>query len=94
MATEKHSLIKPLVDHLLASGDINSWRSALAEQGVMTLEETMGLDETACRAAFKAMTMMKLLTVSTDQLMMELEKHQVSWNIDFSDDFQQGAICY
>ncbi|WP_420590382.1 hypothetical protein [Bacterioplanoides sp.] len=94
MATEKHSLIKPLVDHLLNNGDINSWRVALAEQGVMSLEETMGLDETACRAAFKAMKMMQLLSSSVEEVVMELEQHRITWNIEFSEDFQQGAICY
>ncbi|KZZ51065.1 MAG: hypothetical protein MK185_01400 [Saccharospirillaceae bacterium] len=94
MATEKHSLIKPLVDHLLSHGDTNSWRVALVEQGVMSLEETMGLDEAACRAAFKAMKMMQLLSSSVEEVMLELDKHQISWNIEFSEDFQQGAICY
>lgn len=94
MPTQKHSLIKPLVDHMIKSGDINSWRIALAEQGVMSLEETMALDETACRAAFKAMKMMQWLPSSIDDVMRELEKHQITWNIDFSEDFQQGAISY
>jgi len=94
MSGEKRALIKPLMNQLLASGDIHSWRTSLADQGVMSLEETMALDETACRAAFQAMKMTQLLGASSDQLMMELERHQVSWSIDLPEDLQQGAICY
>lgn len=94
MSGEKLSLIKPLVDHLAQVGNTNIWRNELADAGVMTLEETMALDEHACRAAFKAMKMTQLLFSTTREVLDELENHQVSWSVDFADDFQQGAICY
>lgn len=94
MSGEKLSLIKPLVNHLTESGDTNSWRTELVHAGIMTLEESMALDANACRAAFKAMKMTQLMYASTQEVLDELENHQVSWSVDLNDDFQQGAICY
>jgi len=94
MSGEELSLIKPLVDHLMERGDIKSWRTALADSGAFTLEETMALDESACRAAFKAMKTTMLMHASTRDILDELEREQVCWSVDLNDDFQQGAICY
>jgi len=94
MSAEKLSLIQPLIDHLLARGDIHEWRTSLADHGVLSLEETMALDEMACRAAFKVMKTTQLMYATTRELLDELEKQQVTWSVNLQDDFQQGAICY
>lgn len=94
MSNQKLSLVKPLVDHVLENTDISVWRSALSDQGIMSLEETMALDEMSARAAFKTMKVMQYMTISVESVLEEIEKQQLVWNVDLPVEYQQGAICY
>lgn len=94
MANQKMSLVKPLVEHVLESSDISLWRGALADQGIMSLEETLALDEAAAKAAFKTMKIMQYMTVSIESVLEEIEKQQLTWSVDLPVEYQQGAICY
>lgn len=90
----KLSLIHPLLDHLLQQQDIGEWRTALVQSGVMTREEVIALDSNALQAAYKTLVTMKLLHQDADNILNEIERHQVSWKLDMGEDYRQGAICY
>jgi len=92
---DKASLILPLIEHMLENEkDLNAWRKELTSAGAMTMEDAMGLGEAELMLAFRTMKAVQFQSLKPEDLLAEIESHHVSWKVDMSDDFQQGAICY
>ncbi|MAY14569.1 MULTISPECIES: hypothetical protein [Oceanospirillaceae] len=92
--TQKLSLIQPLVEHMMQTQDVAEWRQALLNQGIMSKEEVIALDQNALHAAYKTFKIMQLLNEHPDHIMNEIERNKVCWKLDFSYDYHQGAVCY
>ncbi|WP_430461981.1 hypothetical protein ACQUQU_04085 [Thalassolituus sp. LLYu03] len=94
MSHQKLSLIHPLVEHLMKQQDIGEWRSALIENGIMTREEVIALDHKALEACYKTFKTMQLLHCDADHILSEIERNQVCWRVDLSEDYRHGVVCY
>lgn len=92
---DKASLIQPLVDHMVTNEkDVNVWRKELVNTGAFSTEQVMALDDASLTLSYRTMLAVQFQGLRAERLLTEIEKHHVSWSVDFDDNFQQGAICY
>mgnify|MGYP000023509879 CR=1 FL=1 len=92
---DKASLIQPLVDHMVSNEkDVNVWRKELVATGAFSTEQVLALDDESLTLSYRTMLAVQFQGLRAERLLTEIEKHHVSWSVDFDEDFQQGAICY
>lgn len=92
---DKASLIQPLIDHMIThEKDVHVWRKELVQAGAFSTEQVLALDDASLTLSYRTMLAVQFQGLRAERLLTEIEKHHVSWSVDFDEDFQQGAICY
>lgn len=94
MSDHRFNLISPLVEASLQELDLKQLRHHLVSKGIMNLESSMTLDIQTAKYVWKAYLMADFAHWSSEQLIAELNRLDISWDLDIEADFQQGAISY